>query len=62
MQPPFVMDKWITGLQENQRVDYTVNYEVGRFSSRSLKMHRTGSQTVLFNNKLYVSFYFYSSE
>uniref|UniRef100_A0A669CGB8 Mitogen-activated protein kinase kinase kinase 20 n=1 Tax=Oreochromis niloticus TaxID=8128 RepID=A0A669CGB8_ORENI len=26
-KPPFVMDKWITGLQENQRVDYTVNYE-----------------------------------
>uniref|UniRef100_A0A3B4FKF4 Mitogen-activated protein kinase kinase kinase 20 n=1 Tax=Pundamilia nyererei TaxID=303518 RepID=A0A3B4FKF4_9CICH len=26
-KPPFVMDKWVTGLQENQRVDYTVNYE-----------------------------------
>lgn len=43
MQPPFVMDKWVTGLQENQRVDYTVNYEVGHFSSCSLKMHHTGS-------------------
>lgn len=43
MQPPFVMDKWGTGLQENQRVDYTVNYEVGHFSSCSLKMHHTGS-------------------
>uniref|UniRef100_A0A671YEJ5 Protein kinase domain-containing protein n=1 Tax=Sparus aurata TaxID=8175 RepID=A0A671YEJ5_SPAAU len=26
-KPPFVMDKWIVGLQQNQRVDYTVNYE-----------------------------------
>ncbi|XP_068185664.1 mitogen-activated protein kinase kinase kinase 20 [Antennarius striatus] len=26
-KPPFVMDKWIVGLQPNQRVDYTVNYE-----------------------------------
>lgn len=22
------MDKWITGIQPNQRVDYTVTYEV----------------------------------
>lgn len=27
-QPPFVMDKWITGMHPNQRVDYTVNFEV----------------------------------
>lgn len=33
MQPPFVMDKWIVGIQQNQRVDYTVNYEVSHFSS-----------------------------
>eukprot|EP00064_Thunnus_orientalis_P000255 superscaffoldBa00000013_g255 len=26
-KPPFVMDKWIVGIQQNQRVDYTVNYE-----------------------------------
>uniref|UniRef100_A0A3P9JFY8 Mitogen-activated protein kinase kinase kinase 20 n=1 Tax=Oryzias latipes TaxID=8090 RepID=A0A3P9JFY8_ORYLA len=26
-KPPFVMDKWIVGLQHNQRLDYTVNYE-----------------------------------
>ncbi|KAJ8012765.1 hypothetical protein DPEC_G00046270 [Dallia pectoralis] len=26
-KPPFVMDKWIVGLQENQTVDCTVNYE-----------------------------------
>nr|XP_046260267.1 mitogen-activated protein kinase kinase kinase 20 isoform X1 [Scatophagus argus]XP_046260268.1 mitogen-activated protein kinase kinase kinase 20 isoform X1 [Scatophagus argus] len=26
-KPPFVMDKWIVGIQDNQRVDYTVNYE-----------------------------------
>lgn len=32
LQPPFVMDKWITGLQPNQRVDYTVTYEVHRLS------------------------------
>ncbi|XP_034549544.1 mitogen-activated protein kinase kinase kinase 20 [Notolabrus celidotus] len=26
-KPPFVMDKWIVGMSQNQRVDYTVNYE-----------------------------------
>uniref|UniRef100_A0A673AJ78 Protein kinase domain-containing protein n=1 Tax=Sphaeramia orbicularis TaxID=375764 RepID=A0A673AJ78_9TELE len=26
-KPPFVMDKWIIGIQPNQRVDYIVNYE-----------------------------------
>nr|XP_019945609.1 PREDICTED: mitogen-activated protein kinase kinase kinase MLT isoform X1 [Paralichthys olivaceus] len=26
-KPPFVMDKWIVGINQNQRVDYTVNYE-----------------------------------
>ncbi|XP_068602286.1 mitogen-activated protein kinase kinase kinase 20 isoform X1 [Brachionichthys hirsutus] len=26
-KPPFVMDKWIVGLQPNQRVDYSVSYE-----------------------------------
>ncbi|KAK9537617.1 hypothetical protein VZT92_005219 [Zoarces viviparus] len=26
-KPPFVMDKWIVGLQPNHKVDYTVNYE-----------------------------------
>ncbi|KAG8000662.1 Cell division cycle-associated protein 7 [Nibea albiflora] len=26
-KPPFVMDKWIIGIQENQKVDCTVNYE-----------------------------------
>lgn len=35
MQPPFVMDKWIVGIQPDQRVDYTVNYEVNHFSSFS---------------------------
>uniref|UniRef100_A0A3P9I2X7 Mitogen-activated protein kinase kinase kinase 20 n=1 Tax=Oryzias latipes TaxID=8090 RepID=A0A3P9I2X7_ORYLA len=33
-KPPFVMDKWIVGLQHNQRLDYTVNYEVSHFSER----------------------------
>lgn len=33
MQPPFVMDKWIVGIQQNQKVDYTVNYEVSHSSS-----------------------------
>lgn len=28
MQPPFVMDKWIVGIHRNQKVDYTVSYEV----------------------------------
>lgn len=27
LQPPFLMDKWIVGLQQNQKIDYTVNYE-----------------------------------
>lgn len=57
MQPPFVMDKWIVGIQQNQRVDYTVNYEVSHFSSLQnsvnlptshlkykLKMHQKQSQ------------------
>ncbi|XP_029315439.1 mitogen-activated protein kinase kinase kinase 20 isoform X1 [Cottoperca gobio] len=26
-KPPFVMDKWIVGIEQNQKVDYTVNYE-----------------------------------
>ncbi|TDH06894.1 hypothetical protein EPR50_G00118110 [Perca flavescens] len=26
-KPPFVMDKWIVGLLQHQKVDYTVNYE-----------------------------------
>ncbi|KAF0026427.1 hypothetical protein F2P81_021164 [Scophthalmus maximus] len=26
-KPPFVMDKWIVGIKQNQRVDYIVNYE-----------------------------------
>lgn len=26
-KPPFVMDKWIIGIEPNQRVDYVVNYE-----------------------------------
>ncbi|XP_023661593.1 mitogen-activated protein kinase kinase kinase 20 isoform X1 [Paramormyrops kingsleyae] len=26
-KPPFVMDKWIVGLEENQVVEYVVNYE-----------------------------------
>ncbi|KAM4730965.1 mitogen-activated protein kinase kinase kinase 20 [Anableps anableps] len=26
-KPPFLMDKWIVGLDQNQKIDYTVNYE-----------------------------------
>ncbi|XP_028992540.1 mitogen-activated protein kinase kinase kinase 20 isoform X1 [Betta splendens] len=26
-KPPFVMDKWMVGMQQNQRVDYIVSYE-----------------------------------
>uniref|UniRef100_A0A8D0D105 Sterile alpha motif and leucine zipper containing kinase AZK n=1 Tax=Sander lucioperca TaxID=283035 RepID=A0A8D0D105_SANLU len=32
-KPPFLMDKWIVGLLQDQKVDYTVNYEVSHFSS-----------------------------
>ena len=27
-QPPFVMDKWILGMDQKQTVDYVINYEV----------------------------------
>lgn len=37
-QPPFVMDKWVVGIQQNQRVDYTVNYEVSRFSGSGVQL------------------------
>lgn len=37
MQPPFVMDKWIVGMQKNQTVDYIVNYEVSQFSCKHRK-------------------------
>ncbi|XP_061579491.1 mitogen-activated protein kinase kinase kinase 20 isoform X1 [Cololabis saira] len=36
-KPPFVMDKWITGLQQNQKVDYTVTYENDVKSPKSTK-------------------------
>ncbi|XP_071774004.1 mitogen-activated protein kinase kinase kinase 20 isoform X1 [Centroberyx gerrardi] len=36
-KPPFVMDKWILGLQENQSVDYIVNYESNVRSPRSTR-------------------------
>lgn len=28
LQPPFLMDKWIVGLYQNQKIDYIVTYEV----------------------------------
>ncbi|KAM3608397.1 uncharacterized protein V6R79_024442 [Siganus canaliculatus] len=36
-KPPFVMDKWIVGLQRNQRVDYIVNFESDVKSPKSTK-------------------------
>ncbi|KAG7227588.1 hypothetical protein INR49_005403 [Caranx melampygus] len=36
-KPPFVMDKWIVGMQQNQTVDYTVNYENDVKSPKSTK-------------------------
>uniref|UniRef100_A0A7N6BUN1 Protein kinase domain-containing protein n=1 Tax=Anabas testudineus TaxID=64144 RepID=A0A7N6BUN1_ANATE len=36
-KPPFVMDKWMVGMQQNQRVDYTVNYENDVKSPKSTK-------------------------
>nr|XP_061826614.1 mitogen-activated protein kinase kinase kinase 20-like [Nerophis lumbriciformis] len=36
-KPPFVMDKWIVGIQPNQRVDYTVSYENNVKSPRSTR-------------------------
>lgn len=34
LQPPFVMDKWVIGLSNNQTVDCTVNYEVSWLNVR----------------------------
>lgn len=39
MQPPFVMDKWIVGVQQNQRVDYTVNYEVISAAHKTMQIY-----------------------
>ncbi|KAK1903471.1 Mitogen-activated protein kinase kinase kinase 20 [Dissostichus eleginoides] len=36
-KPPFVMDKWIVGIQQNQKVDYTVNYENDVMSPKSTR-------------------------
>ncbi|XP_047456412.1 mitogen-activated protein kinase kinase kinase 20 isoform X2 [Mugil cephalus] len=36
-KPPFVMDKWVVGIQQNQRVDYIVNYESDVKSPKSTK-------------------------
>ncbi|XP_067371853.1 mitogen-activated protein kinase kinase kinase 20 isoform X2 [Channa argus] len=36
-KPPFVMDKWMVGIQQNQRVDYIVNYENDVKSPRSTR-------------------------
>ncbi|XP_010792828.1 mitogen-activated protein kinase kinase kinase 20 isoform X1 [Notothenia coriiceps] len=36
-KPPFVMDKWIVGIQHNQKVDYTVNYENDVMSPKSTR-------------------------
>uniref|UniRef100_A0A4W6FWW4 Mitogen-activated protein kinase kinase kinase 20 n=1 Tax=Lates calcarifer TaxID=8187 RepID=A0A4W6FWW4_LATCA len=36
-KPPFVMDKWIIGVQQNQKVDYIVNYETDVKTPKSTK-------------------------
>ncbi|XP_041663040.1 mitogen-activated protein kinase kinase kinase 20 isoform X1 [Cheilinus undulatus] len=40
-KPPFVMDKWIVGMAQNQRVDYTVNYENDVKSPKSTRHSST---------------------
>ncbi|KAM4608838.1 mitogen-activated protein kinase kinase kinase 20 isoform 2-T3 [Polymixia lowei] len=40
-KPPFVMDKWIIGVQENQTVDCIVNYENDVRSPRSTRYSHT---------------------
>lgn len=30
------MDKWIVGLEQNQKIDYTVNYEASHSSTANL--------------------------
>ncbi|XP_056145910.1 mitogen-activated protein kinase kinase kinase 20-like isoform X3 [Lampris incognitus] len=40
-KPPFVMDKWIVGIQESQSVDYIINYESAVRALRSTKYSRT---------------------
>uniref|UniRef100_A0A3Q3JFZ4 Protein kinase domain-containing protein n=1 Tax=Monopterus albus TaxID=43700 RepID=A0A3Q3JFZ4_MONAL len=39
-KPPFVMDKWIVGIQPNQRVEYIVNYENDVRSPKSSRYSR----------------------
>ncbi|XP_040058069.1 mitogen-activated protein kinase kinase kinase 20 [Gasterosteus aculeatus] len=36
-KPPFVMDRWIVGILQNQKVDYTVNYESDVKSPKSTR-------------------------
>ncbi|XP_054643748.1 mitogen-activated protein kinase kinase kinase 20 isoform X2 [Dunckerocampus dactyliophorus] len=36
-KPPFVMDKWIVGIQASQKVDYTVSYESNVRSPKSTR-------------------------
>uniref|UniRef100_A0A8C5GU45 Uncharacterized protein n=1 Tax=Gouania willdenowi TaxID=441366 RepID=A0A8C5GU45_GOUWI len=44
-KPPFVMDKWIVGVQPNERVEYTVNYENAVKSPKSTRHSSTLSWT-----------------
>uniref|UniRef100_UPI0037E8B507 mitogen-activated protein kinase kinase kinase 20 isoform X1 n=1 Tax=Semicossyphus pulcher TaxID=241346 RepID=UPI0037E8B507 len=36
-KPPFVMEKWIVGMTQNQKVDYTINFENDVKSPKSIR-------------------------
>ncbi|XP_015231748.1 PREDICTED: mitogen-activated protein kinase kinase kinase MLT-like isoform X1 [Cyprinodon variegatus] len=36
-KPPFLMDKWIVGLEQNQKIEYTVNFENDVKSPKSIR-------------------------
>lgn len=61
MQPPFVMDKWMVGIQQNQRVDYIVNYEVSQISccvrhfSKAMQIYRASCWNIHFQIKTKVT-------
>lgn len=45
------MDKWITGIQQNQRVDYTVNYEVNALCCVMMHHKNNISTVYIYFNK-----------
>ncbi|KAM4561183.1 mitogen-activated protein kinase kinase kinase 20 [Fundulus diaphanus] len=59
-KPPFLMDKWIVGLEQNQKIDFTVNYENDVKSPKStrhsslLVWTHSGGQDEIKNVELFI--------